>query len=548
MSAPVFDYHQHTERGPKKGRNEDATCVDPVSGTATVVDGIGGNPRGDRAAAIAVDLLCRLWPEGDPVVRMRERYLALNRALLETSKSDGLPAPMGCVATTARVLEDQEGLRIVIGHVGDTRAFLFEADGSGSQLTRDHSAMHHQDLPEALAMSAPQRNLIARGIGLFPVEADAAEQWVDVIEARVSPGQLLLLCTDGISDYVDRGTVAAVVARHPQALEPLVAELTRLSCESQLRGEGGDNLGVAVLRWPIPPAVELDSKADGLGAEAPSVATARHPWWSRSLLLGSWAVVSTLALVLTTGLTVAHRLGVGKAATLAVLEAGSPTLPERLRVHCTLPDSQCPLSPVRVGGDQGPVALCGEWPDSWVQGAGPLGLALCGRLHVPPGGLVVLDRIEARGDGPERLVVDDGATLVFRGGDLRLDRPMTWSLGQGATLRLEGVSLDLPDLQVEMGPGATLDLVDSDLRLESTAALLRSVGEGAGLTLTRSTIDLGEGQLYPAATPAAATSSLQSQGSILRAISPTGAANKDLAALAARGVDLTLEASTGAPR
>ena len=191
----VGAYAGATDTGRKRRRNEDAYVVAPP--LFCVADGMGGAQAGEvasRLAAAAVE-------EADPGDRSGpERVTALiqeaNRRVYERANVDPEASGMGTTMTVALV---EEG-RVAIGHVGDSRAYLYRA-GELEQLTEDHSLVNELvksgKLSREEADQHPQRSVITRALGTDP-NVD-----VDAFTVESQPGDLYLLCSDGLSSMVD---------------------------------------------------------------------------------------------------------------------------------------------------------------------------------------------------------------------------------------------------------------------------------------------------------------------------------------------------------
>jgi hypothetical protein len=146
---------------------------------------------------------------------------------------------MGCTATAALVLGD----RLVVGHVGDSRAYLIRGDGI-ARITEDHSWVAQQvasgALTEEQADHHPRRNVILRALGA------RKDVEVAMYSETLRPGDVVVLCSDGLSTTVSDGEIGRIVQDCPpqQAVRRLVS----------LANERGapDNVTVAVLRVPAP--------------------------------------------------------------------------------------------------------------------------------------------------------------------------------------------------------------------------------------------------------------------------------------------------------
>ncbi len=222
-----------TDTGRRRLRNEDAFVCEPP--LFAVTDGMGGARAGQLAAELAATVLEEGASEIDDVDALVDAVEEANRRIWERSVSDPETTGMGAVATVALVRDGT----VAIGHVGDSRAYLLRG-GAIEQLTRDHSLV--AELVESGVLTPeeaehhPQRSAITRALGTEP----AVE--VDVRTVAGEPGDVFLICSDGLSSMVsDDGVAAAVEAagRDPvRAAEALVAA-------ANARG-GEDNITVVI--------------------------------------------------------------------------------------------------------------------------------------------------------------------------------------------------------------------------------------------------------------------------------------------------------------
>jgi serine/threonine protein phosphatase PrpC len=188
-----------TDVGRKRVHNEDSFLVMPESGLFCVADGLGGHASGEVASRMAVEeLAAYFWAtDPDPADRAHEDRVAeairiANRSILARARSEPDLSGMGTTLVAGYFTEDGP---LVVGHVGDSRAYLFR-DGELRRLTEDHSLLQdfiRQSSPSAAEIDAfPHKNVIVRAVGMRDdVAADLSR--VDVRERDV-----LLLCSDGL--------------------------------------------------------------------------------------------------------------------------------------------------------------------------------------------------------------------------------------------------------------------------------------------------------------------------------------------------------------
>lgn len=231
-AARVADHAQATDVGLARPRNEDRLLVRPP--LFAVADGVGGAAGGERAAQLVVDALAAL-PE-DPETGAVIAALAAANARVLAEAAAGPRAGMGSTVAVALVREGHAD----IVHVGDSRVHLLR-DGELRRLTEDHSLVEELRRSGAIsddeAARHPRRNVITRAVGAESELRPTA----DSVEVR--SGDVLLLCTDGLSAQVDEPDILAVL-RAAAGLEPAA---TALVAAANAAG-GADNVTVVLAR------------------------------------------------------------------------------------------------------------------------------------------------------------------------------------------------------------------------------------------------------------------------------------------------------------
>jgi len=191
-----------TDPGRKRRGNEDSfVCRPPLF---AIADGMGGARAGEVASALAAGAL------EDSNHGSGERYLSgliqeANRRVHERASTDASTSGMGTTMTVALVESDGS---LTIGHVGDSRAYRLRGDRL-EQLTDDHSLVgelvRRGELSPEAAEAHPQRSVITRALG---TDADVD---VDTFSVETEAGDLYLICSDGLSDMVDRETIERIL-------------------------------------------------------------------------------------------------------------------------------------------------------------------------------------------------------------------------------------------------------------------------------------------------------------------------------------------------
>lgn len=247
-----FSYSALTDVGRVRANNEDAVRLDVERGMAILADGMGGYNAGEVASALAVNLIAeelgRWLHEAAATASLRDVRRAMeicvdnaNGVIFEGAHTHEAYAGMG----TTLVMAALHGAVAVIGHVGDSRAYRWRA-GALAQLTRDHSLLQEQIdiglITPAEAAASGNRNLVTRALGVEDTVL------LDVQEVELAPGDLLLLCSDGLNDMLTDADIAAILA----APDALTDKSRRLVEEANARG-GRDNVSVVLVRALPPP-------------------------------------------------------------------------------------------------------------------------------------------------------------------------------------------------------------------------------------------------------------------------------------------------------
>jgi serine/threonine protein phosphatase PrpC len=201
----------NTDPGLQREVNEDRFHVDLARGIFILVDGIGGQAAGGKAADVALTMLrTRLERETGPTAdRVREAITIANNEILRVASSRPEWTGMACVLTVAVVDEH----RATIGHVGDTRLYKLRGDGL-EKVTRDHSPVGEREdaheISEVDAMRHRRRNEVYRDVGSEP-HAQTDPEFIDLLEIPFEPDAALLLCSDGLTDLVESRTINEIV-------------------------------------------------------------------------------------------------------------------------------------------------------------------------------------------------------------------------------------------------------------------------------------------------------------------------------------------------
>jgi protein phosphatase len=224
-----------TDTGRRRRRNEDAFVCEPP--LFAIADGRGGAQAGELASRLAAAALEEAGAAAGDAEAVAAAVRAANARIFERSLTDPAVAGMGTTATVA-VVDEQAGT-VTLAHVGDSRAYLYRK-GSLEQLTTDHSLVAELvrtgRLTEAEAAVHPHRSVITRALGT------EAEVEVDTRTLELAPGDLILLCSDGLSAMVRDDEIARLLG--DSNLDPYQAAETLVRAANAAGGE--DNVTVVV--------------------------------------------------------------------------------------------------------------------------------------------------------------------------------------------------------------------------------------------------------------------------------------------------------------
>ncbi|HUQ22491.1 MAG TPA: Stp1/IreP family PP2C-type Ser/Thr phosphatase [Gaiellaceae bacterium] len=249
-----------SDTGRRRRHNEDQyVCVPPLF---AVADGMGGAQAGEIASGLAAAVLNEAG--GDERGEERVAYLIqeANRRVFQRSSEDAATSGMGTTMTVALV----DGDTIAFGHVGDSRAYRIRG-GEVEQLTDDHSLVgelvRSGKLSIEEAEAHPQRSVITRALG---TEADVD---VDTFTVQADPGDIYLICSDGLTDMVPSRELQELLAGQIDDLDALA----RVLVDAANAGGGEDNITVVLFQMaagsPASSEVTMESPAVRLPAAEP---------------------------------------------------------------------------------------------------------------------------------------------------------------------------------------------------------------------------------------------------------------------------------------
>lgn len=235
-----------TDIGCRRTNNEDSFGYDAELHVYVVCDGMGGNAAGEVASGMAVRALIETFEsqtassEGDPSIPMEERLAfsisEANRAVREAADNNQDLRTMG----TTLVCACLEGNRLLVGNVGDSRAYLVRS-GNCLQVTLDHSLLDEQVrsglLTPAEAAASDLQSVITRAIGI------STDVEPDFFEVELNLDDMVLLATDGLTRYARPEEIAQIASTGDD-----LATICHGLIEHAKQGGGADNITCVMLR------------------------------------------------------------------------------------------------------------------------------------------------------------------------------------------------------------------------------------------------------------------------------------------------------------
>ena len=231
--------HGLTDVGRRRENNQDQLLVDEQRDVYAIADGMGGHAAGEVASSIAIKALAETIQDvSDEEANqfLVDAFQEGNRRICESVLARGEWRGMG-TTIVALVRRDD---RVIIGHVGDSRSYVLR-NGALVQLTDDHSWVAEQVrmglLTNEEAHKHPMRNIVTRAMG------NRLELEVDVSEQPIQPGDVFLLCSDGLNSMLGDEQISEILSRHQD--DPV--EACRALIDAANEHGGDDNITVIVL-------------------------------------------------------------------------------------------------------------------------------------------------------------------------------------------------------------------------------------------------------------------------------------------------------------
>ena len=250
-----------TDPGMVRGHNEDAVFANPNLGLMILADGMGGYNAGEVASGIATmflstelerDFVTRSPHEVDQVTgqsfahrSILDKVAMTNSAIFNTAESQPQYAGMGTTLVTALFYDNQ----VTVAHIGDSRLYRLRGD-EFCTITRDHSLLQEQIESGMITVEearfSQNKNLVTRALGVDP----AVE--TEIHDYPVQPGDIYLLCSDGLNDMVEDEEIHLTLQMLSANLDLAATQLIQMANDNG----GRDNVSVILVKvlreYPAP--------------------------------------------------------------------------------------------------------------------------------------------------------------------------------------------------------------------------------------------------------------------------------------------------------
>ncbi len=209
-----------THIGRRRDMNQDymytsTTPVGSLPNLFVVADGMGGHNAGEYASRFTVDKVVEVISQNgqqEPVAAMKEALTEANSQLLEEAGADPSKSGMGTTVVAATVIGDL----LHVANIGDSRLYVIDHEAI-RQITRDHSLVEEMvrlgEMDKATAKVHPDKNIITRAIGV------TRELAVDFFEVKLRPEDMILLCSDGLTNMVEDEEIKEIVLEQKNIVE-----------------------------------------------------------------------------------------------------------------------------------------------------------------------------------------------------------------------------------------------------------------------------------------------------------------------------------------
>jgi serine/threonine protein phosphatase PrpC len=251
--AQVLEIASCTDPGMVRSHNEDSIATDAGNGLVVLADGMGGYNAGEVASGMATAVIVNEMRQTlastqpnqiDPRTNqpmaarlVREQVLRANSSIYQAAQTQPQYAGMGTTLVVSLFYDN----RVLVAHLGDSRLYLLR-EGELRQVTRDHSLLQEQIdsglLTVEQAKNAQHKNLVTKALGIDPsVEPE-------IHEYPTRPGDLYLLCSDGLCDMVEDEAIRNALVALGANLKLAAQQLVQMANDNG----GRDNVSVILVR------------------------------------------------------------------------------------------------------------------------------------------------------------------------------------------------------------------------------------------------------------------------------------------------------------
>lgn len=242
-----------TDAGVVRSFNEDTIATELDLGLAVVADGMGGYQAGDVASGMAASIVVedikrrmRASEPDNPARMLRDTVDKANHAIYQAAQANPQYHGMGTTLVTSLFFDNQ----LYFSHVGDSRLYRLR-NGKLVALTQDHSILHEQVVLGLIssdeAKTSHNRNLVTRALGVEPTVGS------EVQALAAEPGDIFLMCSDGLNDMVDDADIELAISALQVNLPLTARQLVMMAKDNG----GHDNISVILIKVLEPfPAAE----------------------------------------------------------------------------------------------------------------------------------------------------------------------------------------------------------------------------------------------------------------------------------------------------
>lgn len=232
-----------TDVGIRRESNQDymytsETAVGNLPNLFLLADGMGGHAAGDYASRFTVEKVAEFVGESaltEPVAILKQAISEANALLLAEADKDVSRQGMGTTLVTATIIDD----RMYVSNVGDSRLYVVSADKM-IQVTRDHSLVEEMvrlgEMDKEDAKVHPDKNIITRAVGVLP------EVSADFFEVELEPGDMILMCSDGLTNMVRDEEIRQIILGQRD-----IVEKAEKLVETANKNGGRDNITVVLI-------------------------------------------------------------------------------------------------------------------------------------------------------------------------------------------------------------------------------------------------------------------------------------------------------------